>query len=82
MRKVLAVASVGPEHKELVFKEIKKIFRKVRIPLDVLLQEETSHNQGQIIENGNVFRSYPYITLTVPNYEQHRQRTFSFILAL
>jgi hypothetical protein len=39
MRKVLAVASVGVEHRELVYKEIKKIFRRTRISLDVLLQE-------------------------------------------
>lgn len=73
MRKVLAVASVGTEHKELVFKELKKIFRRIKISLDVLLQDEMAHSSSGIIENGNVFHSYPYITLTVPNYEQHRQ---------
>lgn len=41
MRKVLAIASVGQEHKELVFKEIKRIFRRIKISLDTLLQEET-----------------------------------------
>ena len=71
MRKVLAVASVEVQHKELVFKELKKIFRKIKIPLDILLQEELS-KFDQNIDNGNVFKSYPYITLTIPNYEQHR----------
>lgn len=75
MRKVLAVASVGTEHKELVFKELKKIFRRIKISLDVLLQEEAANSATSLIENGNVFRSYPYITLTIPNYEQHRQCT-------
>lgn len=68
MRKVLAVASVGTEHKELVFKELKKIFRRIKISLDVLLQEEAAHSRTTLIENGNVFSSYPYITLTIPNY--------------
>lgn len=75
MRKVLAVASVEVQHKELVFKELKKIFRKIKIPLDILFQEELS-NFDQNIDNGNVFKSYPYITLTIPNYEQHRLCTF------
>jgi hypothetical protein len=42
MRKVLAVASVGAEHKELVLKDLKSIFRRIKIPLDILLQEENT----------------------------------------
>jgi hypothetical protein len=38
MRKVLAVASVGIEHKELVFKDLKIIFKRIKIAIDVLLQ--------------------------------------------
>ena len=75
MRKVLAVASVAFEHRELVFKEIKKIFKRLKISLDILLQEETIKSQIPP-ENGNIFKSYPYITLTIPNYEQHRQCTY------
>ena len=75
MRKVLAVASVASEHRELVFKEIKKIFKRLKISLDILLQEETMKSQFPP-ENGNVFKSYPYITLTIPNYEQHRECTY------
>ena len=67
MRKVLAIAAVSFEHRELVFKELKKIFRKIKISLDTLLQEEIALSQ-QLPENGNIFQSYPYITLTVPNY--------------
>lgn len=73
MRKVLAVASVGPEHREIVFKEIKKIFRRTKISLNILLQDELVNSVSKTIENGNVFASYPYITLTIPNYEQHRR---------
>jgi len=71
MRKVLAVASVAFEHRELVFKELKKIFKRIKISLDILLQEETLKSQLPA-ENGNVFNNYPYITLTIPNYELHR----------
>lgn len=77
MRKVLAVASVGAEHREIVFKEIKKIFRKTKISLNVLLQDELVNSVTKIVENGNVFASYPYITLTIPNYEQHRRCNFN-----
>jgi len=38
MRKVLAVASVGPQHKELVLKDLKNIFKRIKISVDVLLQ--------------------------------------------
>lgn len=73
MRKVLAVASVGTEHKELVLKDLKSIFRRIKIPLDILLQEE--YAQGTPSSSGTLFKAYPYITLTIPNYEQHRECT-------
>jgi hypothetical protein len=38
MRKVLAVASVGIEHKELVFKDLKSIFKRIKISVETLLQ--------------------------------------------
>ena len=38
MRKVLAVASVGIEHKELVFKDLKHIFKRIKITIETLLQ--------------------------------------------
>jgi hypothetical protein len=38
MRRVLAIAAVSFEHRELVFKELKKIFRKIKISLETLLQ--------------------------------------------
>ena len=44
MRKVLAVASVAEQHKELVLKDLKTIFKRIKIPLDILLQEEISHS--------------------------------------
>jgi hypothetical protein len=75
MRRVLAIASVGHEHRELVFKEIKRIFRRIKISLDTLLQEETFKSQLPP-DNGNVFSSYPFITLTIPHYEQNRECTF------
>lgn len=71
MRKVLAQASVGPEHKELVLKDLKSIFKRIKIPLDILLQEE-NYQQDQTSNTQPLFKSYPYITLTIPNYEQHR----------
>lgn len=73
MRKVLAVASVGAEHKALVLKDLKSIFRRIKIPLDILLQEEkTTEQHEHASDHHTLFKSYPYITLTIPNYEQHR----------
>lgn len=72
MRKVLAVASVGAEHKELVLKDLKSIFRRIKIPLDILLQEEKTTQENEHPSHHILFKSYPYITLTIPNYEQHR----------
>ena len=40
MRKVLAVAAVTAEHKELVLRDLKKIFRRIKITPEVLLKEE------------------------------------------
>jgi hypothetical protein len=79
MRKVLAVASVGIEHKELVFKDLKTIFKKIKISMDTLLQEELLQSTSSNLDSTNVFKSYPYITLTIPNYEQHRECTYFFI---
>ena len=79
MQKVLAVASVGSEHKELVFKELKKIAKKIKISLEILLQEEIMNANCCSADNGNIFKSYPYITLNIPNYEQHRESTFPLI---
>lgn len=76
MRKVLAVASVGTEHKELVLKDLKSIFRRIKIPLDILLQEEYAEaEKGTPSSSGTLLKAYPYITLTIPNYEQHRECT-------
>ena len=72
MRKVLAQASVGPEHKELVLKDLKSIFKRIKITLDILLQEE-NYQQEPTSHPQPLFKSYPYITLTIPNYEQHRE---------
>jgi hypothetical protein len=69
MRKVLAVASVGVEHKQLVLKDLKNIFKRIKISLDVLLQEENTQLDGeQNNKNEPLLKSYPYITLTIPNY--------------
>jgi hypothetical protein len=75
MRKVLAVASVGVEHKELVFKDLRSIFKRIKIPLDILLQEEYAQGETQTNTTTSrpLFKAYPYITLTIPNYEQHRE---------
>ena len=76
MRKVLAVASVGSEHKELVLKDLKSIFRRIKIPLDILLQEEYAQTEkGTTSSTNTLLKAYPYITLTIPNYEQHRECT-------
>lgn len=76
MRKVLAVASVGVEHKVLVLKDLKTIFKRIKIPLDILLQEEYAQEGAQLTNSSTtLFKSYPYITLTIPNYEQHRECT-------
>jgi hypothetical protein len=69
MRKVLAVASVGPEHKELVLKDLKNIFKRIKISMDVLLQEEMHQQNEDNSANGTILlKSYPYITLFIPNY--------------
>jgi len=69
MRKVLAVASVGPEHKELVLKDLKTIFKRIKISMDVLLQEEMDQqNEGNSTNGTILLKSYPYITLYIPNY--------------
>jgi len=74
MRKVLAVASVGCEHKELVLKDLKKIFKRIKISPDVLLQEEFNNKDASNTGSSTLlFKAYPYITLTIPNYEQHRE---------
>ena len=83
MRKVLAVASVGIEHKQLVLKDLKNIFKRIKISLDVLLQEENTQLDGE--QNNKIepwLKSYPYITLTIPNYEQHRDCNFVLIQIL
>lgn len=69
MRKVLAVASVGPEHKELVLKDLKTIFKRIKISMEVLLQEEMDQQNECNSTNGTILlKSYPYITLYIPNY--------------
>lgn len=75
MQKVLAVAAVGSEHKELVFKELKKIAKKIKVSLEILLQEEIINANAYSADNGNILQSYPYITLNVPDYEQRREST-------
>jgi len=70
MRKVLAVASVGVQHKELVLKDLRNIFKRIRISEEVLLQEEIQQNVSHNNSSDRIlFKSYPYITLTIPNYE-------------
>ena len=76
MRKVLAVTSVSSDHKELVLKELKNIFKKLKISLEVLLQDELANQPpNESLNLSTAFKSYPYITLCIPNYEAHRECT-------
>jgi glycine cleavage system regulatory protein len=63
MRKVLAIASVSSEHKQLVLKDLTQIFKKIKITINELLQEEIDNNS-----NTYPLNNYPYISLTIPNY--------------
>lgn len=69
MRRVLAVASVSIQHKEMVLKDLNNIFKRIKIPQEILLQEEMPQNCSPDNNNRPLLKSYPYITLTIPNYE-------------
>ena len=72
MRKVLAVAAVTADHKELVLRDLKKIFRRIGISPHTLLSEEILDSSAPTLDSSNVFRAFPYILLTIPDYEKHR----------
>lgn len=68
MRQILAITSVNLQHKQLIFDDLKNISRKTRLPLDTILQEELVSLESALLENRFPFKSFPNITLTIPNY--------------
>ena len=75
MKQILAITSLNYEHKNLILDELKQLSRGIRVPLATILQEELKTTHTTLLENTITFKSFPYITLSIPNYEELRNRT-------
>ena len=69
MQRLLAVASIEIKHVDLIFKEIENISKRTKISTEILLQGQI-YPHSPVLDS-SAFKSYPYITLTIPNYEKH-----------
>ena len=72
MKKVLAILAVNPDYVEFAIPELKSLLSKLPIPFTTLFSESMPLPDKNYQISHKVIKNFPYVTLTVPNFDQHR----------
>lgn len=73
MKKVLALLAIQPEYQEFAVPELKAILAPLKIPFPTLFADSAPLPDRHFLITHRSLLNFPYITLTVPDFELHRK---------